>query len=75
MLYKIRTRPLGIVTDQGKPFAAIQIVLEKPLPDCDLEQLEPPSPRDVDSILASQGFRDLIDDARGVLTIFSVTPA
>jgi hypothetical protein len=30
--------------------------------------LEQPTPRDVDVILVSQGFRDLVDDARGVLT-------
>ncbi len=60
--------PLRIVPDQGKPSAAIEIPLENPLPDYDLEQLEQPTPRDVDAILVSQGFRDLVDDARGVLT-------
>src|SRR5262249_13577113 len=44
------------------------IPLAKPLPDYDLEQMEQPTPRDVDGILVSQGFRDLVDDARGVLT-------
>ncbi|HYL61512.1 MAG TPA: hypothetical protein VE077_02745 [Candidatus Methylomirabilis sp.] len=60
--------PPRIVPDQDKPSAAIEIPLEKPLPDYDLEQLEQPTPRDVDAILVSQGFRDLVDDARGVLT-------
>ncbi len=60
--------PLRIVPDQGKPSAAIEIPLQKPLPDYDLEQLEQPTPRDVDTVLVSQGFRDLVDDARGVLT-------
>jgi len=60
--------PLRIVPDDGRPSAAIEIPLEKPLPDYDLEQLEQPTPRDVDAILVSQGFRDLVDDARGVLT-------
>lgn len=59
---------IRIVPDQNQPSAAIEIPLEKPLPDYDLEQLEQPTPRDVDAILVSQGFRDLIDDARGVLT-------
>ncbi len=68
MLYNVRTMPLRIVPDQGKPSAAIEIPLENPLPDYDLEQLEQPTPRDVDAILVSQGFRDLVDDARGVLT-------
>lgn len=60
--------PTRIVPDQDKPSAAIEIPLEKPLPDYDLDQLEQPTPRDVDVILVSQGFRDLVDDARGVLT-------
>ena len=41
--------------------------LDKPLPDYDLDQLDQPTPRDVDAVLVSQGFRDLVDDARGVL--------
>jgi len=60
--------PLRIVPDEGAPSAAIEIPLEKPLPDYDLEQIEQPTPRDVDVVLVSQGFRDLVDDARGVLT-------
>jgi len=60
--------PLRIVPDEGKPSAAIEIPLEKPLPDYDLDQIEQPTPRDVDAVLVSQGFRDLVDDARGVLT-------
>ena len=54
--------------DQNQPSAAIEISLERPLADYDLEQIEQPTPRDVDVILVSQGFRDLVDDARGVLT-------
>ncbi len=59
---------LRIVPDQNQPSATVEIPLEKPLPDYDLHQLEQPTPRDVDVILVSQGFRDLVDDARGVLT-------
>src|SRR5580692_7191079 len=58
---------IRVIPDQGQPSAAIEIALEKPLPDYDLLQLEQPTPRDVDVILVSQGFRDLVDDARGVL--------
>ena len=58
---------IRIVPDENQPSATIEIPLEKPLPDYDLHQLEQPTPRDVDVILVSQGFRDLIDDARGVL--------
>jgi hypothetical protein len=59
--------PIRIIADYDEPSAAIEIPLAKPLPDYDLLQLEQPTPRDVDAILVSQGFRDLVDDARGVL--------
>ena len=60
--------PARIVLAQDKPSAAIEIPLEKPLPDYGLEQLEYPTPRDIDGLLVSPGFRDLVDDGRGVLT-------
>ena len=60
--------PARIVVDEDQPSAAIEIPLKEPLPDYDLEQLEQPTPRDVDAVLVTQGFRDLVDDARGVLT-------
>ncbi len=59
--------PIRVIPDENQPSAAIEIPLEKPLPDYDLLHLEQPTPRDVDLILVSQGFRDLVDDARGVL--------
>ena len=59
---------IRISPDKDQPSASIEIPLEKPLPDYELHQLEQPTPRDVDAILVSQGFRDLVDDARGVLT-------
>lgn len=68
MMYNVRIMPPRIVADEGAPSAAIEIPLEKPLPDYDLEEIEQPTPRYVDAILVSQGFRDLVDDARGVLT-------
>ena len=58
---------IRISADEKHPSASIEIPLAKPLPDYDLEQLEQPTPRDVDAVLVSQGFRDLVDDARGVL--------
>jgi hypothetical protein len=59
--------PFRIIPDTNKPSVAIEIPLEKSLPDYDLVDLEHPTPRDVDGVLVSQGFRDLVDDARGVL--------
>lgn len=59
--------PPRIVPDEKEPSAAIEIPIKKPLPDYHLEEIEQPTPRAVNGILASQGFRDLLDDARGVL--------
>ena len=56
-----------IIPDIDKPSVAIEISLEKPLADYDLDEINQPTPRDVDGVLVSQGFRDLVDDARGVL--------
>jgi hypothetical protein len=58
---------IRIDSDENQPSASIEIPLEKPLPDYDLEQTDQPTPRDVDAILVSQGFRDLVDDTRGIL--------
>ena len=58
---------IRIVPDDNQPSASIEIALDKPLPDYDLEEVEQPTPRHVDSILVSQGFRDLVDDTRGIL--------
>src|ERR1700682_5845320 len=65
---------IRIIPDMGQPSTAIEIALEKPLPDYDLEQVEQPSPRDIDSLLVSQGFRDLVDDTRGVLMELAESP-
>jgi hypothetical protein len=59
---------MRIAPDKNKPSVAIEIPLTKPLPDYDLDEVEQPTPRDIDGILVSQGFRDLVDDARGILT-------
>ena len=59
---------IRIVPDENQPSATIEIPLEKPLPDYDLEEVEFPTPRDIDGVLVTQGFRDLVDDARGILT-------
>src|SRR5215470_6919384 len=74
MMYNVRTMAMRIVADEGKPSVAIEIPLQNPLPDYDLEQLEQPTPRDVDAVLVSQGFRDLVDDARGVLLDILANP-
>lgn len=66
---------IRVIPDEDQPSAAIEISLEKPLPDYDLLQIDQPTPRDVDVVLVSQGFRDLVDDARGVLMdLFSHPP-
>jgi hypothetical protein len=65
---------MRIAPDKNQPSVAIEIPLTKPLPDYDLEQVEQPTPRDIDALLVSQGFRDLVDDARGVLTELIANP-
>jgi hypothetical protein len=65
---------IRLIPDKDKPSVAIEIPLTKPLPDYDLEQMEQPTPRDIDGILVTQGFRDLVDDARGVLTDLAKNP-
>jgi len=63
-----------ISPDKEQPSAAIEIPLLNPLADYDLHQIEQPTPRDIDALLVSQGFRDLVDDARGVLTELVANP-
>jgi hypothetical protein len=53
--------------DAGAPTASIELMLTKPQPDYDLLEVEAPIPRDVDPMLASQGFLDLLDEVRAVL--------
>ncbi len=42
-------------------------MIAEPLPDYDLLEVEATIPRDVDPMLASQGFKDLLDEARTFL--------
>jgi len=57
-----------IEPDAHAPSAAVELPIRRPLPDFDLHEIEAPIPRDVDPMLASQGFLDLLDEARGILT-------
>ena len=65
---------MRVIPDENQPSAAIEIPLERGLPDYDLEELDKATPREVDAILVTQGFRDLVDDARGILTELIATP-
>jgi hypothetical protein len=65
---------MRLAPDKDRPSVAVEIPLTKPLPDYDLEEIEQPTPRDIDGILVSQGFRDLVDDARGILTELIANP-
>jgi hypothetical protein len=58
---------IKITHDAGAPAASIELTIARPLPDYDLEEVEASIPRDVDPMLASQGFKDLLDEARGIL--------
>ena len=55
--------------DAGAPTASVELMITRPLPDYDLEIVEAPIPRDVDPMLASQGFKDLLDEARVILEL------
>jgi len=65
---------IRLIPDDDKPYTAIEIGLDSPLPDYDIHEIEQPTPRDVDAILVSQGFRDLVDDARGILLELMAAP-
>jgi len=58
---------IKVTHDSGKPTASIELMITHPLPDYDLDEVEAPIPRDVDPMLASQGFKDLLDEARVLL--------
>ena len=65
---------MRISPDKDQPSVAVEIPLKKPLADYDLHEVELPTPREIDAVLVSQGFRDLVDDARGVLTELIANP-
>jgi hypothetical protein len=56
-----------ITHDAKAPTAAIELMITNPLPDYDIEDVEAAVPREIDPILASQGFKDLLDETRGML--------
>jgi len=56
-----------ITHDTNTPTASVELAITLPLPDYDLEEVEKVTPRQIDEILVSQGFRDLVDDARTAL--------
>lgn len=53
--------------DSGAPTASLELMITKPLPDYDLDEVEASIPREVDPMLASQGFKDLLDEVRSIL--------
>jgi hypothetical protein len=58
---------IKIAHDKAAPTASVELMIAKPLPDYDLEDVEAAIPRDVDPMLASQGFKDLLDEVRAIL--------
>jgi hypothetical protein len=61
--------PVKISYDAGAPTASVEIMLTEPLSDYDLLEVEAPVPRDVDPMLASQGFQDLLDEVRSFFNV------
>jgi hypothetical protein len=58
---------IKITHDAGAPTASIEFMITQPLLDYDLQDVAASIPRDVDPMLASQGFKDLLDETRAVL--------
>jgi hypothetical protein len=58
---------IKIAHDRSAPASSVEFMITKQLPDYDLEDIEASIPRDVDPMLASQGFKDLLDEARAIL--------
>jgi hypothetical protein len=58
---------IRITHDAHAPTASVELMITRPLEDYDLIEIEAPTPRDIDPMLASQGFKDLIDEARAIL--------
>jgi len=56
-----------VTPDTNTPTASVELAITLPLPDYDLDEVEKSTPRQIDEILVSQGFRDLVDDARAAL--------
>jgi hypothetical protein len=61
--------PVRISYDAGAPIASLEIIITEPLSDYDLLEVEAPIPRDVDPMLASQGFQDLLDEVRSFFSV------
>jgi hypothetical protein len=61
--------PVKISYDAGAPTASVEIMITEPLLDYDLLEVEAPVPRDVDPMLASQGFQDLLDEVRSFFNV------
>lgn len=58
---------IKITHDANAATASIELMITRPLEDFDLTEIEALKPRDIDPILASQGFKDLLDEARAIL--------
>src|SRR5487761_649080 len=58
---------IQITHDVNTATASVELMITRPLEDFDLTEGEAHIPRDIDPILASQGFKDLLDEARAIL--------
>lgn len=56
-----------ITHDANAATASVELTITQPLEDFDLTEVAAPIPRDIDPILASQGFKDLLDETRAIL--------
>jgi hypothetical protein len=64
---EVELMTIKIQHDANSATASVEFMITRALPDYDLNEVEALKPRDVDPILASQGFKDLLDEARAIL--------
>ncbi len=58
---------IKITHDANAPTAAVELAIKKALPGYDIDEVDLPVPREVDGVLVTQGFKDLVDDARSIV--------
>jgi len=58
---------IKITHEPGMSTASVELRITRPLPDFDLKEVKAHIPREIDPVVASQGFKDLLDEARSIL--------
>ena len=59
--------PITIRFDKGAPTASAEFMISNPLRDFELNQIEAPTPRGIETVLVSEQFRKLTHEARAII--------